>query len=178
MHQQFKSMAEMQRLQPPSSRRSTRSTRTTPTSGAEATMKLYQEHKVNPAAGACPFSSRCPSSSSSGRLIANYEFGQGLLWIPDLAPAPTPTTSSRSSTWPPPSSPPGSPPHGNKDVIRQGLFMNLIFVFLVLQFPAGVTLYWVPLSNLIGLFQQWLINKSLKPLTGVNWGHGREEEEH
>jgi YidC/Oxa1 family membrane protein insertase len=42
--------------------------------------------------------------------------------------------------------------------------MNLIFVFLVLQFPAGVTLYWV-LSNLIGLFQQWLINKSLKPLT-------------
>ncbi|RTH32867.1 YidC/Oxa1 family membrane protein insertase, partial [Thermus scotoductus] len=53
--------------------------------------------------------------------------------------------------------------HGNKDLIRQSLFMNLIFIFLVLQFPAGVTLYWV-LSNLIGLVQQWLINKSLKPL--------------
>ena len=41
--------------------------------------------------------------------------------------------------------------------------MNLIFVFLVLQFPSGVTLYWV-LSTLIGLVQQWLINKSLAPL--------------
>jgi len=162
MHQQFKSMAEMQRLQP-LIQKINEKYKDDPNKRAEATMKLYQEHKVNPAAGCLPLFIQMPILFILWKVIANYEFGQGLLWIPDLA-LPDPyyilpvlyVASTLLSTW--------LSAHGNKDVIRQGLFMNLIFVFLVLQFPAGVTLYWV-LSNLIGLFQQWLINKSLKPLT-------------
>jgi len=161
MHQQFKSMAEMQRLQP-LIQKINEKYKDDPNKRAEATMKLYQEHKVNPAAGCLPLFIQMPILFILWKVIANYEFGQGLLWIPDLA-LPDPyyilpvlyVASTLLSTW--------LSAHGNKDVIRQGLFMNLIFVFLVLQFPAGVTLYWV-LSNLIGLFQQWLINKSLKPL--------------
>jgi YidC/Oxa1 family membrane protein insertase len=161
MHQQFKSMAEMQRLQP-LIQKINEKYKDDPNKRAEATMKLYQEHKVNPAAGCLPLFIQMPILFILWKVIANYEFGQGLLWIPDLA-LPDPyyilpvlyVASTLLSTW--------LSAHGNKDVIRQGLFINLIFVFLVLQFPAGVTLYWV-LSNLIGLFQQWLINKSLKPL--------------
>lgn len=125
-------------------------------------MKLYQEHKVNPAAGCLPLLIQMPILFILWRVIANYEFGQGFLWIPDLA-LPDPyyilpilyVASTFLSTW--------LSAHGNRDLIRQSLFMNLIFVFLVLQFPSGVTLYWV-LSTLIGLVQQWLINKSLAPL--------------
>lgn len=70
------------------------------------------------------------------KVIANYEFGQGFLWIPDLA-LPDPyyilpvlyVASTFLSTW--------LSAHGNRDLIRQSLFMNLIFVFLVLQFPSG-----------------------------------------
>jgi len=161
MHQQFKSMAEMQRLQP-LIQKINEKYKDDPNKRAEATMKLYQEHKVNPAAGCLPLFLQMPILFLLWKVIANYEFGQGLLWIPDLA-LPDPyyilpllyVASTFLSTW--------LSAHGNKDILRQSLFMNLIFVFLVLQFPAGVTLYWV-LSNLIGLFQQWLINKSLKPL--------------
>lgn len=161
MHQQFKSMAEMQRLQP-LIQKINEKYKDDPNKRAEATMKLYQEHKVNPAAGCLPLFIQMPILFILWKVIANYEFGQGLLWIPDLA-LPDPfyilpalyVASTFLSTW--------LSAHGNKDLIRQSLFMNLIFIFLVLQFPSGVTLYWV-LSNLIGLVQQWLINKSLKPL--------------
>ncbi|SDE65808.1 YidC/Oxa1 family membrane protein insertase [Thermus arciformis] len=162
MHQQFKSMAEMQRLQP-LIQKINEKYKDDPNKRAEATMKLYQEHKVNPAAGCLPLLVQMPILFILWKVIANYEFGQGFLWIPDLA-LPDPfyilpalyVASTFLSTW--------VSAHGNKDLIRQSLFMNLIFIFLVLQFPSGVTLYWV-LSNLIGLLQQWLINKSLKPVT-------------
>ncbi|BFH76482.1 YidC/Oxa1 family membrane protein insertase [Thermus thermophilus] len=161
MHQQFKSMAEIQRLQP-LIQKINEKYKDDPNKRAEATMKLYQEHKVNPAAGCLPLLIQMPILFILWKVIANYEFGQGFLWIPDLA-LPDPyyilpvlyVASTFLSTW--------LSAHGNRDLIRQGLFMNLIFVFLVLQFPSGVTLYWV-FSTLIGLVQQWLINKSLAPL--------------
>ncbi|MGQ9753153.1 MAG: YidC/Oxa1 family membrane protein insertase [Thermaceae bacterium] len=161
MHQQFKSMAEVQRLQP-LIQEINRKYKDDPEKRAQATMKLYQEHKVNPAAGCFPLLIQIPILFLLWKVIASYEFGQGFLWIPDLA-LPDPlyilpalyVASTFASTW--------FSAHGNKDVIRQSLFMNLIFIFLVLQFPSGVTLYWI-LSNLVGLFQQWLINRSLKPL--------------
>ncbi|WP_117237288.1 YidC/Oxa1 family membrane protein insertase [Thermus sediminis] len=161
MHQQFKSMAEMQRLQP-LIQKINQKYKDDPNKRAEATMKLYQEHKVNPAAGCLPLLLQMPILFLLWKVISSYEFGQGLLWIPDLA-LPDPfyilpllyVVSTFLSTW--------LSAQGNKDLIRQSLFINLIFIFLVLQFPSGVTLYWV-LSNLVGLGQQWLINKSLKPL--------------
>ncbi|GLV47424.1 membrane protein insertase YidC [Thermus sp. LT1-2-5] len=161
MHQQFKSMAEIQRLQP-LIQKINEKYKDDPNKRAEATMKLYQEHKVNPAAGCLPLFIQMPILFILWKVIANYEFGQGLLWIPDLA-LPDPfyvlpalyVATTFLSTW--------LSAHGNKDLIRQSLFMNLIFIFLVLQFPSGVTLYWV-LSNLIGVVQQWLINRSLKPV--------------
>ncbi len=159
MHQQFKSMAEMQRLKPYVDEIN-KKYKDDPEKKNQELMKLYAEHKVNPAAGCLPMFIQLPLLFVLWRVIANYEFGEGFLWIPDLS-LPDPyyllplfyvlvmiaQTLLMSQ--------------GNKDQIRQSLFMNLIFLYLVLQFPAGVTLYWV-FSTLIGLIQQWLINRQLK----------------
>ncbi len=161
MHHQLKSMAELQRLQP-LLQKINEKYKDDPEKRAQATMKLYQEHGVNPMAGCLPLLIQMPILFLLWKVISGYEFGQGFLWIPDLA-LPDPLyilpilymAVTFLSTW--------MSAHGNKDVIRQSLFMNLIFLFLVLQFPSGVTLYWI-FSTLIGLFQQWLINKGLTPL--------------
>ncbi|AEB11783.1 YidC/Oxa1 family membrane protein insertase [Marinithermus hydrothermalis] len=158
MHQQFKSMAELNRLKPLMDEIN-KKYKNDPEKRTEALMKMYQEHKVNPASGCLPLFIQLPILFILWRVIANFEFGQGFLWLPDLA-LPDPyyilpilyvgvmivQTLLMA--------------HGNKDIIRQSIFMNLFFVYLVLQFPSGVTLYWV-FSTLIGLGQQLLINKQL-----------------
>ncbi|MCL5965425.1 MAG: YidC/Oxa1 family membrane protein insertase, partial [Deinococcus sp.] len=49
---------------------------------------------------------------------------------------------------------------GSREMTRQLIFMNLIFAFLIVSLPAGVSLYWI-LSTGVGLVQQWLINRQL-----------------
>ncbi len=158
MHQQFKSMAEMNKIKPLMDEIN-KKFKDDPEKKNEAVMNLYREHNINPAAGCLPMLIQMPILFMMWRVIANYEFDQGFLWIPDLS-LPDPyyvlpvlyvlvmlaQTLMMSK--------------GNKDALRQGITMNLIFIFLVLKFPAGVTLYWV-FSTFIGLFQQWSINKQL-----------------
>ncbi|WP_293170692.1 YidC/Oxa1 family membrane protein insertase [Oceanithermus sp.] len=158
MHQQFKSMAEMNKLKPLMDEIS-KKYKDDPEKKNEALMELYREHKINPAAGCLPMFIQMPILFMMWRVIANYEFDQGFLWIPDLS-LPDPyyilpalyVLVMLAQTM--------LMSHGNKDQMRQGIMMNLIFIFLVLKFPAGVTLYWV-FSTFIGLFQQWSINKHL-----------------
>ncbi len=159
MHQQFKAMAEMQRIKPLVDELN-KKYKDDPEKKNQALMKLYAEHKINPAAGCLPMFIQLPILFVLWRVIANYEFGQGFLWLPDLA-LPDPyyilpvlyVAVMFAQTL--------LMSQGNKDAMRQSLFMNLFFVYLVLQFPAGVTLYWV-FSTLIGLIQQWLINQQIK----------------
>ncbi len=159
MHQQFKAMAEMQRIKPLVDELN-KKYKDDPEKKNQALMKLYAEHKINPAAGCLPMLIQLPILFVLWRVIANYEFGQGFLWLPDLA-LPDPyyilpvlyVAVMFAQTL--------LMSQGNKDAMRQSLFMNLFFVYLVLQFPAGVTLYWV-FSTLIGLLQQWMINRQLK----------------
>ncbi|HGY09629.1 MAG TPA: membrane protein insertase YidC [Oceanithermus profundus] len=158
MHQQFKSMAEMNKLKPLMDEIN-KKFKDDPEKKNEAIMNLYREHKINPAAGCLPLFIQMPILFMMWRVIANYEFDQGFLWIPDLS-LPDPfyvlpalyVLVMLAQTL--------LMSHGNKDAMRQGIMMNLIFIFLVLKFPAGVTLYWV-FSTLIGLVQQWMINKQL-----------------
>lgn len=167
MHQQLKSMAEMNKLKPLMDEINKKH-KGDAEKRNKATMQLYQEHKVNPASGCLPLVVQMPILFVLWRVIANYEFGQGFLWLPDLS-LPDPyyilpvlyvlvmigqTLLSA---------------HGNRQMIQQGLIMNLVFIFLVLSFPAGVTLYWV-FSTLIGLVQQMLINRSLGTAKPVKAG--------
>ncbi len=158
MHQQFKSMAEMNKLKPLVDEIN-KKYKDDPEKKNEALMNLYREHKINPAAGCLPMFIQMPILFMMWRVIANYEFDQGFLWIPDLS-LPDPfyilpalyVLVMLAQTM--------LMSHGNKDQMRNGIMMNLVFIFLVLKFPAGVTLYWV-FSTLIGLVQQWMINKQL-----------------
>jgi YidC/Oxa1 family membrane protein insertase len=47
------------------------------------------------------------------------------------------------------------------EMFRTQLIIQLVFVYLVLSFPSGVTLYWV-LSTIIQVGQQWLINRQVQ----------------
>jgi len=84
MHQQFKAMAEMQRLKPYVDEIN-KKYKDDPEKKNQELMKLYAEHKVNPAAGCLPMFIQLPLLFVLWRVIANYEFGEGFLWIPDLS---------------------------------------------------------------------------------------------
>ena len=164
MQQQFKSMAEMNKIKPLMDEIN-KKYKDDPEKKNEAVMNLYREHNINPASGCLPMLIQLPILFMMWRVIANYEFDQGFLWLPDLS-LPDPyyilpvlyVLVMLAQTM--------LMSRGNKDALRQGVMMNLIFIFLVLKFPAGVTLYWV-FSTFIGLFQQWSINKQLGNTAGA-----------
>lgn len=158
MHRQFKSMGEMQKIQP-LMKKIQEKYKDNKEKQQEEMMKLYQEHKINPLAGCFPLLLQMPILFLVYKIMVGYEFGQGFLWIPDLA-LPDPIyilpilyiLVLLASTW--------LSAAGNKDALRQGILINLIFAFLLFSFPAGVTIYWL-LSTVISVGQQWFINKQL-----------------
>lgn len=156
---QMRSTSEMQALQP-RIKEINEKFKDKPEKKAEATMALYRERGVNPAAGCLPLLIQMPVLLVMWRVIANYEFDQGFLWLRDLS-LPDPlyvlpalyvgsmVLQTYMSTL------------GNRDMFRQQLIIQVVFVYIVLSFPAGVTLYWV-LSTLLGVLQQYLINRQIK----------------
>ncbi len=123
----------------------------------QETMKLYQEAGVNPAGGCLPILIQMPIFIILWRVFLNYEFNQGFLWIPDLGLA-DPTyilpilyvgvMVGQSFLM----------AKGNPQSLRQQLLINVVFVFFIINFPAGVTLYWVA-SMLVQIAQQYLIQR-------------------
>ncbi|MCA9838695.1 MAG: membrane protein insertase YidC [Trueperaceae bacterium] len=124
----------------------------------QETMKLYQTEKVNPAGGCLPALVQMPLFIILWRVFVNFEFNEGFLWIPDLG-QPDPTyilpilyvgvIFAQSYFM----------SQGNKQSLQQQLMINAVFIFFVISFPAGVTLYWVT-SMLVQVFQYWLIRRS------------------
>ena len=158
MHRQYKSMAEMQKIQP-IVKKLQEKYKDDKQKQQEEMMKVYQEHKINPLGGCFPLLLQMPILFLIYKIMVGYEFGQGFLWIRDLA-LPDPIyilpviyiLVLLGSTW--------LSAAGNPEALRQGIIINLVFAFLLFSFPAGVTIYWV-LSTAISLGQQWLINKQL-----------------
>lgn len=158
MHQQYKSMAEMQKIQP-LMKKIQEKYKDNKEKQQEEMMKLYQEHKINPLGGCFPLLLQMPILFLMFKIMSGYEFGQGFLWVPDLA-LPDPfyilpviyilviflSTLMTAA--------------GNKDAIRQGIIINLVFAFILFSFPAGVNLYYT-LFTILGVGQQYLINKQL-----------------
>ncbi len=154
---QTKSMYAMQRLQPKLQelQKKYKDDREKLT---QETMKLYQTEKVNPAGGCLPAIVQMPLFIILWRVFVNFEFNEGFLWIPDLG-QPDPTyilpvlyvgvIFAQSYFM----------SQGNKQSLQQQLMINAVFIFFVISFPAGVTLYWVT-SMLVQVFQYWLIRRS------------------
>ncbi|HEX2863370.1 MAG TPA: membrane protein insertase YidC, partial [Deinococcales bacterium] len=141
MQVQMKSTAEMQALQPKINEIN-KKYKDNAEKKSQATMALYKEHNVNPGAGCLPLIVQMPILIVMWRVIANYEFDQGFLWLRDLS-LPDPfyilmvlyVAVNIGQTY--------MATQGNKDMFRQQLVMQVVFVFFVLTFPSGVTLYWV-----------------------------------
>ena len=124
----------------------------------QETMKLYREAGVNPAGGCLPILLQMPLFIILWRVFVNFEFNEGFLWIPDLGqfdpfyilPAlyvGVMLAMSYFST------------RGNKQQFRQQLFINVVFVFIMYRFPAGVLLYFV-VSMLVQVIQYWLLSRN------------------
>jgi YidC/Oxa1 family membrane protein insertase len=47
-------------------------------------------------------------------------------------------------------------------MLRQAMIINLVFVFIIVGFPAGVLLYFV-VSMLVQVFQYWLLSRGNPP---------------
>jgi YidC/Oxa1 family membrane protein insertase len=155
---QLRSTAQMQALQPQINELKEKFKDDPAKLNAE-TMKLYQQNGANPAAGCLPILIQMPVLIVLWRVFANFEFDQGFLWLRDLA-LPDQffilpvlyTIVNIAQTY--------YYTKNNPEMFRQQLIFQFIFVYLTLQFPSGVTLYYV-LSTMIQVAQQFLINRSL-----------------
>ncbi|GEM48168.1 membrane protein insertase YidC [Deinococcus cellulosilyticus] len=159
MQAQYKSMAEMQAIQPLVTEINKKYADDAQKRG-QATMQLYQEHGVNPFGGCLPMFLPMPILIVLWQVFSRFEFTTGFLWLPDLA-LPDPyyimvilyIGAMFLQTW--------VSTRKNPEMFRQQLFMFAIFIFLALQFPSGVTLYYT-LFTLLGLGQQILINRQVE----------------
>lgn len=135
----------------------------------QETMKLFKEHKVNPAAGCLPILVQIPIFFALFYMLrtsSDLRFSP-FLWIKDLSVpdtlpfmphwfhllplfmgaamlvqmrmTPTPTTDNFQR--------------------KMFQFMPLIFLIFCYKFPSGLVLYWT-VQNGISIFQQWLTNRS------------------
>jgi len=54
-----------------------------------------------------------------------------------------------------------SPPAADPMQAKMMMFMPVIFTVIGLQFPAGLTLYWV-VNNILSMLQQWIVGRQTR----------------
>ncbi len=153
---QYRSTAEMQAIQPLIKELQAKY-KEDPQKQQQETMKLYQEHGVNPFAGCLPLLIQMPVLIVLWRVFSNYEFGESFLWLRDLS---LPDgfyvlpvlylASSMLQLW--------LSTRSNPEMFRQQVIVQFLFAYIFLSFPAGVTLYGV-IGNLLAVTQQYVITQ-------------------
>jgi YidC/Oxa1 family membrane protein insertase len=125
----------------------------------QETMRLYKENNVNPA-GCLSMFIPLPILAVLFSTFRNFEFDQGLWWLPDLS-LPDPlyilavvyVAANLLQLY--------VGTRKTPQMFKQQSFIYIIYLYFALTFPAGVTLYWI-ISTLIGAGQQYLINKQVE----------------
>lgn len=158
MHRQYLSTAEMQMVQP-LMKELNEKYKDNPERRSQETMRLYQEHKINPAAGCLPAIVQAPLFIILWRVFSNYEFNERFLWLPDLSlPDTLPILPALyvavnvANLW--------VMTRKTPEMFRQQAIFYLLFAFFALQLPSGVVIYYI-FSTLIGMLQYWLINRRI-----------------
>ena len=156
------------------------------------TMRLYQEHKVNPFGSCLPILIQMPIFFGLYYAILNITrteflteqglegaFNVGFLWVPNLA-IPDPTylfvvivtiTQFISQRMATPQRVPGQELDQQARMMNQMMmFMPLMVGFFAVTFPAGPVLYWIT-QNVYSAVQQFFITGfgSLRDLPGMHW---------
>ena len=158
----YKSMAKMKAVNPKVMEMRERY-KDKPQQMQQEMMRIYREEKVNPLGGCLPIFVQMPFFIALySVLLSTVEMRNApwIGWIHDLS-TPDPfyilpllmTASTMFQTWLNPTPP---------DPMQARLMwiMPLVFSVMFFVFPAGLVLYWLT-NNILGIAQQWYINKSL-----------------
>jgi YidC/Oxa1 family membrane protein insertase len=140
-------------------------------------MELWKEHKVNPAAGCLPMFIQLPVFIGFYIMIQSaIELrGASFLWVTDLSKPDTlgyigtipfnllPLLMGGTMLWQSHLTP-ASP---SMDPMQQKMlkYMPLIFLFILYNFSAGLTLYWT-VQNLLSILQMKLTNAKEEKAAG------------
>ncbi|HIH2762454.1 MAG TPA: membrane protein insertase YidC [Candidatus Azoamicus sp. MARI] len=126
---------------------------------SQAMMELYRKEKVNPLSGCLPVLIQIPVFISLYYVLlesVELRHASFYLWIIDLSSKDPyyilPILMCITMFIQQKLNPPVQDPIQAKVI----MFMPFLFLFLFLQFPSGLILYWV-VNNILSILQQWLI---------------------
>lgn len=175
-HQSFKSMREMQKLQPQMAKIREEFKDDSERMNKEI-MELYRRHKVNPLGGCLPMALQMPvfiglySALSNAIELRHAPFVAwindlsapdrlGTLALPFIEPAGFPVltllmgVSMFAQQWMTPSA-------GDPQQQRIMMIMPVMFTFMFINFPSGLTLYWL-VNNVLTIAQQYAMMRPAK----------------
>jgi YidC/Oxa1 family membrane protein insertase len=128
-------------------------------------MSLYKEKGVNPASGCIPMLLTFPILFAFYSLLSQAIEIRGepfIWWIKDLSAHDpyyvTPILMGASQLWQQKMTPAGGDPVQQKMM----MMMPLVFTFMFLWMPSGLTVYWF-FSNLLAIGQQYITNRLTRP---------------
>lgn len=169
-HKSFKSMKEMQRLQPRVAQIREKYKDDRETMNKEL-MALYRTFKVNPLGGCLPMLLQLPVFIAlynilsyaielrHASFIATLPFTD-IVWLADLSAKDplliTPIVMGVSMVI----QQKMTPSTGDPTQAKMMMFMPIIFTFLFLSFAAGLVIYWL-VNNVLAIIQQYFTNKYL-----------------
>jgi YidC/Oxa1 family membrane protein insertase len=161
----FKSMREMQKLQPQMTKIREKFKDDSKKMNEEI-MELYRRHKVNPLGGCLPMLLQIPVFFGLYQALANaieLRHAPFVFWVHDLsAPErlmvmgygiPVLTILLGASMF---LQQRMTPPAGDPTQQKIMMFMPLIFTYMFIGFPAGLTIYWLT-NNLLTMAQQYFV---------------------
>jgi YidC/Oxa1 family membrane protein insertase len=176
-HKSYKSMKEMQKLQPHMAKIKEKY-KDNKQQMQKETMALYKTYKVNPMGGCLPMLIQIPVFFALFRLLGGsieLRHAPFMLWINDLS------APDRLFSFPfqiPFMSPPYgipvltllmgasmfiqqkmTPTPGDPTQAKVMMFLPIIFTFLFINFPSGLVLYWL-VNNILSIGQQYRIKRS------------------
>lgn len=174
-HKSYASMKQMQKLQPQMERLKEKFKDDREKLNKEI-MEMYRRNGVNPLGGCLPMVVQFPVFIGLyNALYIPIELRHApFLWINDLSKpdwqslpfefagwhlgVPVLTilmgASMFAQQW-------MTPTAGDPNQRKLMLMMPLIFTFMFVTFPAGLTIYWL-INNVLSIAQQWWINRSVK----------------
>lgn len=157
----YKSMKEMQKLQPKMNELRERY-KDDKTKLSQETMALYKAHKVNPLGGCLPMVIQIPVFFGLYKTLLyaiELRHSPFFWWINDLSAKDpyyiTPIIMGATMFLQQKMTPTSADPMQAKIM----LLMPVIFTFMFLNFPSGLVIYWL-FNNILSIGQQYYINKS------------------
>jgi YidC/Oxa1 family membrane protein insertase len=158
----FKSMKEMQKVQPEMNRMK-ELYKNDKARQQQEIMLLYKRRKINPMSGCLPMVIQIPVFIALYNVLQNtieMRHAPFFLWIQDLAARDpiyvTPIIMGASMVIQQKMTPTAADPAQAKLF----LLMPVIFTFLFLNFPAGLVMYWL-VNNVLSIAHQYYLNKKI-----------------